>query len=326
MRIALLAAAVLLLTSAPVHANTIVFNSATNNSSCGQSGSSGDRSCTNSASLNNGALDSTAAATLTAQASADHGITTNATAIADMTVSYSLPYTVTRTITGGPGPGIAGAAFVPIQTISFNVNTIVHLAHDNSQTGGGLANAIAFDGTVSSTSGLFGAQTISIAGTNGGGGGPTGTTTNVTDIGSYGTSINFSGGAAGEVAFAFEIPSDYRMWEDFLAPAAIDYNNPWQVTQSITDTLVVTFRLRAESRPEGSISTTGGEAIACAGQSSPLGSFDLDDGGRCNGTGVFINASVTQTGTQQVEVPEPTTLGLLGLAGLAIFGARRRRS
>ena len=96
-------------------------------------------------------------------------------------------------------------------------------------------------------------------------------------------------------------------------------------TQSFTDTLTISFRLRAESRASGSVSTTGGEAIACAGQFSPLGGFVTDNASAC-GTGLTIAASVAETGTTSALVPEPGTLMLIGsgLAGLVAFGARRR--
>ena len=87
----------------------------------------------------------------------------------------------------------------------------------------------------------------------------------------------------------------------------------------------MTFRLRAESRPSGSVSTTGGEALACAGQVSPLGGFDLDNAANC-GSGFTIAASVSQTGTTSALIPEPATLVLVGsgIAGLVAFGAHRK--
>ena len=87
----------LLLLATTAEANTINFGTPVFTGSCSLAGSTGDRSCTNGASVTNGANDATASAAIVAQASADHGITTNATAIADMTISYVIPYTVTRT-------------------------------------------------------------------------------------------------------------------------------------------------------------------------------------------------------------------------------------
>src|SRR5690606_40789122 len=79
-------------------ANTISFGTPTNPSTCSTNGNSADRSCTSTASVTNGALDAFASANVRGQASADHGITTNDTAIADITVRYQIPYTVTRTV------------------------------------------------------------------------------------------------------------------------------------------------------------------------------------------------------------------------------------
>ena len=137
---------------------------------------------------------------------------------------------------------------------------------------------------------------------------------------------NAAGGTI-EINTSFDIPTNYRDWTDIVAPfSTLDVNNTvYSGTQSFTDTLTISFRLRAESRASGSVSTTGGEAIACAGQVSPLGGFVTDNGLAC-GNGAQITASVAQTGTTSALVPEPGTLLLIGsgLTGLVAFGARRR--
>ena len=136
-------------------------------------------------------------------------------------------------------------------------------------------------------------------------------------------------GTAGEISFVAQIPTNYRDWTDIFAPnlyPTYNWNSTaYAGTHSFTDTLTVSFRLRAESRASGSVSTTGGEALACAGQTSPLGGFVLDNAAACDG-GLTIAATVTQTGTTSALVPEPGTLMLIGsgLAGLVAFGARRR--
>jgi len=318
-----------LLLGGTAQANTISFGAMNSGgTSCSQSGNSGDRSCSHTGSVNNGALDNVASANVRGQASADHGITTNPTAIADITIVYDIPYTVTRTVSwSGGGPGVINLS-VPTQQITFNVNWSGEVAKDNSQVGGGLGQARAFDASFQSLGGLFSTTNYAGASQTGGGGLARTTVNRTTPDPSFNAGVNFSGAAVGEISFAFEIPTDYRAWTDLLPPTAFDYTVPGSVTQTFTDTLRVSFRLRAESRPSGSISTTGGEAIACFGQTSSLGSFALDNGGNC-GSGFDINATTTVTGTallaNLLAVPEPSTLVLLGaaLAGLATFGRRR---
>jgi len=328
----LLIALVALAVAAPasVQANTINFGALSNLTTCSLSGNSGDRSCTNTASVTNGANDNTASANVRGQASADHGITTNPTAIADTTVTYDIPYTVTRTLSVNdvpPGPALAS---VPIQSISFDITFSGSAAKDNSQATGGLGQATVFTASLTSLTSKFTATSYAGASHTGGGGLAVTNFTRTTPDPSYGTTVNFSGAAVGEISLLIQIPTDYRLWTDELSPFALDYvNGPHNVTQSFTDTLRVSFRLRAESRPSGSISTTGGEALACAGQTSPLGGFVLDNNAAVNcGSGMTINALSTVTGTQQVQIaPEPAALGLFGLAmlGLAWAGTRSRR-
>lgn len=315
---------------ASVQANTINFGALSDLSSCSLAGNSGDRSCTNTASVTNGANDNVASANVRGQASADHGITTNPTAIADTTVTYDIPYTVTRTLSVNDVPPGPAVATVPIQSISFDITFSGSAAKDNSQAVGGLGNAVVFTASLTSLTGKFTATNYAGASQLGGGGLAATNFTRTTPDPSYATSVNFSGPALGEISFVFEIPTDYRLWMDELAPQALDYvNGPQLVTQSFSDTLRVSFRLRAESRPSGSISVTGGEALACAGQTSPLGGFVLDNNAAVNcGSGLTINATSTVTGTQNVQIaPEPAALGLMGLAmlGLAWVGYRSRR-
>lgn len=318
--------------ASPAVANTIVFGTPTFIGSTSLAGNAADRSATHTAS---GA--GTGTVNFRGQASADHGITTNPTAIADITVTYDVPYTVTRTITtqgctsmGGPPCGPAEIT-IPIQTITLNMTYSGAVDTDSSQSFGGLANAVAFTATVQSLgipgAGIvWGSGNYAGASQNAGNANPAAITFNrTTPDFSYGTSVNFTGPGAGEISFAFQIPTDYQDWEDFIAPQAAIYNNDPFFVQSFTDTIRVSFRLRAESRPSGSVSATGGEAIACAGQSSPLGGFSANP--NC-GSGFTIAAGVSQTGSVTQPVPEPSTLVMIGgaLAGLAYFGRRIRRS
>jgi hypothetical protein len=309
------------------HANTINFGSWTNSSVCSQSGNSADRSCSSTATVSNGANDNTAYANIRAQASADQGPTTNPTAIADITVSYSIPYTVTRTwnTTTGPTPQLV----IPTQQITLNFNLSGEVSKDNSQVGGGLGQALLDVSTGNVTSARFGSVSFGSDVSQTGGGGLARSTFNVATPDITGVAGRTFDGSAGEISLVVQIPTNYRDWTDIFAPnlyPTYNWNStPYSGTQSFTDTLTVSFRLRAESRASGSISTTGGEALACAGQTSPLGSFDLDNSANC-GNGFEVTATVTQTGTTSALVPEPTTLVLIGsgLAGLVAVGARRK--
>lgn len=309
-------------------ANTINFgswNSAA--TTCSLSGNAADRSCTHAGTVNNGANDTTANAAIVAQASADQGPTTNPTAIADMTVTYSIPYTVTRTWTSVPGP--IPQLVIPTQQITLNLNLSGEVSKDNSQTTGGLGQALLDVSAGNVTSARFGTVSFGSDVSQTGGGGLARSTFNTAVPDITGTAGRTFDGSAGEIVAVINIPTNYRDFTD-LDGSVYPWPNGWNSTvqsgtQSFTDTLTVSFRLRAESRASGSVSTTGGEALACAGQTSPLGGFVLDNSANC-GSGFTVAATVTQTGTTSALVPEPTTLVLIGsgLAGLVAFGARRQ--
>jgi hypothetical protein len=308
-----------LLLAGTAGANTLNFGTLGNLTTCSTSGNAGDRSCTSTASVTNGANDNTASANVRGQSSADQALTTDPTAIADITVSYDIPYTVTRTVS------VSGLnATFPIQTITFNANWSGEVSKDNSQVAGGLGNAVAFSASFQSLGGLFTTASYTGASQLGGGGLARTSVVRTVPDPTYGTSVNFSGPAVGEITLAAQIPTNYRAWSDLLVPYGT--TSPGSYTQSFTDTLRVTFRLRTESRASGSVSTTGGEALACFGQASPLGSFTLDNAASC-GTGFDINASTAVTGSTVLQIiPEPSTVLLIGsaLVGLAAFGARKR--
>lgn len=330
MRIGTLAAGALaLVLSTPAFANTMVLGTPVDGSSLTQNdGNAADKSNTRTASINNGALDNTASFQIRAQVSADEGLATNPDVAVDLTVQYDIPYTITRTVSGVLNGGTYKDASAPTQTVTFTITTKGDVAKDNSQATGGLGNALSFNGTMSSLGSRFAAQTINIAASQLGGGGVASTDLNTSDVGSWITGANSSGAAAGEISLLIQVPTDYRMWSDFAPPAAINYNAPWSVTQSLTDTVRISFRLRVESRASGSVSTTGGEAISCFGQTSTMGSFALDNNAAVNcQDGVQGTATVTAGApvVTTVAIPEPTSLLLIGagLVGLAYVGRRK---
>jgi hypothetical protein len=319
-RVSALLAAALLLSAASADAVTFAFGSGSLSGTPALAGNAADRSATSTAS------NTATSFNVRGQASADHGITTNPNASADLTITYTIPYTVTRTVTVTPGVGGPATAAFESATLTFDVTFSGSADKDNSQTTGGLGQATVFAASISSNNGFFALQSYSGAALTGGGGLARSPFTRTTVDPTYGAGVNFSGPVRTELQVdMLGIPTDWRAWQDFAPPGAADYSVPFNVIQTFTDTLTVTFRLRAESRPSGSISVTGGEAIACAGQTSTLGSFALDNAANC-GTGFTGNVGIVSNGFTIVAVPEPGTIALLGigLAGIAAFATRKR--
>lgn len=136
--------------------------------------------------------------------------------------------------------------------------------------------------------------------------------------------------ASAEIDTPGQIPSDFNLWADFEPPYALDYSQPAEFEQSISDVLRVSFRLRAESRASGSISTNGGEAIACSGRESDRSFFTLNDEIEC-GKDVQVRVTARVLGMASQDVSNaPEVAG--PIAGAAVLGAlgwvarRRQRS
>jgi hypothetical protein len=316
---------VVALVAAGAHANTIEFGVPTDLTTCTLGGNVAERSCTHAATVDNGVLDGNASLAIVGQASADNGPSADPTAVADMTISYSIPYTVTRT--WSTVPGVQPLLVIPTQSLNLSLDLSGEVALDSALVGGGAGLEVP-DFTVTSArlgEQILGAD-IALGPILGGG-------LRRTPFSDHEALASILGrkadGSAGEIGLVIELPTDYRDWTDFVDPTlAPTYD--WQTqaysgTQTFTDTLTVTFRLRAASRPSGSVSANAGEAIACAGQTSPLASFALDDGGTC-GSGFTVQGMVQSFGsTSGIFAPESTTILLLGsgLVGLAAFRTRR---
>lgn len=309
------------------HGNTITFGTPVYTGSCTTSGVSVDNSCTHSATLNNGSLDHLAQANIRAQASAETRLAGDPTSEADITVSYTIPYTLTRELTWVDIPDFKGGGWevvVPLQQLRFSFFYGGAAAYDAS--GGGSGSADAFEASLLGVSGLGGisvlsSKSASVAGSSGSAiqpfSGPS--TVSVSNESVLGKSV-------GEISIKTEIPTNYRSWEDLVAPFVNpDIGAPLTITQSLTGSITASFQLRAQSKPKGGGSPTpGAEAIACAGLTSTLRSFALDDGLDC-GTGLIVNARVDQSGsTSFLVAPEPTA-SLLLLTGLLPLAARGRR-
>jgi hypothetical protein len=267
--------------------------------------------------VDNSGLVNEASANFRGQASADDGSSfSSGDASANLLARFDLPYTITRTVQVTPDPGGAIASF-PIQRVVFDIDWFARLATESSGLGGAQRSEI-FEVTMTSQEVLFSdfelLSSVFCTGDCSGFDPRNGFASR-----SHTTTVNLSGPNAGEVSAI--IPSDYRAWEDFLAPFAADYSTPFSFTQSFTGNLSIGFQLFAESN-SGSFAN-GGEAIACAGQTSPLASFDLDDGLNC-GSGLTLDASTLVVGTATEVVPEPATVWLLGFSLLGLAVAHRR--
>lgn len=296
--------------AAPAQAGTFAFGPITHRADLTVDLSSGDAEDQASSQF---AWSTASTANLRAQASAD--ILGLESAVADVSYVWDVPYTITRNVEiSACCPG-AAVVTVPVQVVYFTLAFSGAAAIDEF---GGHEEAQIFDGiSVSSLGGLF-SDVSFLGGSRSNSDGSTAIFGS--DVAYYATTTDFSGAGAGEISAT--IPTDYRSWQDLEAPHAVDYGVAQTLTQSFMDTLRVSFRLRAESRPSGSVSTTAGEAMACAGLQSTLDSFDTQP--NC-GSGLTLQGAVGDFDfeTFTVTVPEPGTLALV-LSGASLLALLRR--
>jgi hypothetical protein len=254
-----------------------------------------------------------ATARVTGEASARHAGGQGGAGV-ELIASETFPLSITRTISFSDG-----VAFVPILELSIDVLYDGVVAA--SVYGFDMYGAVAGDAQLDSV--LFGPSNtlLGVGLVNSGTEVPFSASDFLSDV----AAANFSGPSAGEIDDLADIPEDFRMWEDRLPPFASDFASG-EVEQTLVDSLTVSFRLRAESRPLGSAST-GGASIACAGQLSELLDFEVPAAG-C-GEGVVVQVRAVEIGTQEVLLtPEPgVAVGGIALAMLlALRIARGRRS
>jgi len=304
------AAAATALLSVPVALRaSVVLDVPESSSFCTAGIELGEQSCGFTSTPGSGADEATAR--VTGEASARHAASGNAASI-ELIASETFPLSITRTISFADG-----VAFVPILDITIDVLYDGVVAA--SLYGADLFGAIAGDAQLDSE--LFGLTNPlpGVALVNDGTEVPFSSSDFLSDV----AAANFSGPSAGEIDDLAEIPEDFRMWEDRLPPFASDFASG-SLEQTIVDSLTVSFRLRAESRPLGSVST-GGEAIACAGQLSDLIDFTVPVAG-C-GEGVVVQVRAVEIGTQQVQLtPEPgVVVGGIALAMLLVLRIARNR-
>jgi hypothetical protein len=295
--------------SDPAQANTFSFGSTVWRSDLSVDTSSGEAEDQSTTQFS---IATAFSANFRAQASAD--IDSFEEAEADVLYVWDVPYTITRNVSvTACCPGIHEATF-PLQEVVFGITFSGAVGVDEF---GGDEAAQIFDGiTVESVGGLFADVVFNGASRANSDGA---TLVSGSDAEGYLTTVDFSGPGAGEVVFA--VPTDYRSWQDSLPPYGVanGYNAPNVIVQSFTDTLRVSYRVRAQSLGDFS---TGGEAIACAGLQSELDPFDLAP--NC-GNGLTISGAVGVFDSEVVPIPEPGTLLLLGagLGGLSILQRRR---
>lgn len=262
------------------------------------------------------------------QASANSNVTGAATA--DTTITYNIPYSVSRNVSVTPGPGGAVASVEAFDLDFSGIYRSLLITNDDILQVGGTQSARAFNASITSLGGFF--STISMAGHSLSGDNTFGNTLQNGGVETFTPGLNASGLRRSEAdTDAQGLPIDFRVWDDFLGPQAQDYSQPFKFTQTFDDVLSLSFRLHADSRASGLFSADGGSAIACAGLGSAFGGNILNgvvDTG-CTGLyGLFMGVEITSQGTYQTvvgAVPVPAAVWLFGSGLLGLIGVARRK-
>lgn len=255
-------------------ASTLTLGSPIDEGSCSKQGDSDDRSCGRDATVETES-DTAASLTITAHAAADasQDLLNKYRAKATNQIRFVFPYSVTRTIKVEEQNGQL-VQIVPQQQLLFEFDYDFRAIVRN-EVGSGDEKAVFDQATIEIGETSVDLGNMTVANSN----------TLAQDRLTENRSLDMAlpvGESVGEVSFITDIPTDYGLWDDVLAPN-LDYRSMNMFEQTYTGSFVVSFRMVADSYDSVNIGGNGGEAFVCGGQASDLSSFLIDDIGGLRG-------------------------------------------